>query len=248
MLLLGRFEGKNGLIEIVECSRDGTRVYFEEGVRQSQATPGGESVFTYVKIMETFLERAENVLILGCGGGNLATRLTRLGKRTTVVDINPLSFAIARRFFGLPGDIPCITSDFRSYVRDCRSTFDAIAIDVGGPGFSFATEFDQWTCDAIRARLAPRGCMVMNALVSHDIDPIADRIAAKLSGSELNSWIVDEPGVEERNAIIACLPEKVPAARLALTRVLRSTDEKWVIRRSRPRKHDLAAGALRRSP
>lgn len=132
MLLLGRFQGKSGQIDVVECSHDGTRVYFEEGMRQSQATPNGESVFTYIKIMETFLDRSANVLILGCGGGNLATRLTRLGKHTTVVDINPLSFTIARRFFGLPGDTVCITSDFRSYVRDCRSSYDAIAIDVGG--------------------------------------------------------------------------------------------------------------------
>lgn len=67
MLLLGRFQGKNGQIDFVECSHDGTRVYFEEGVRQSQATPNGESVFTYIKIMETFLDRSANVLILGCG-------------------------------------------------------------------------------------------------------------------------------------------------------------------------------------
>jgi SAM-dependent methyltransferase len=239
MLVLGRFEGKNGVIEVVECLRDGTRVYFEEGVRQSQATPSGESVFTYVKIMEALLEPAVDVLILGCGGGNLATRLTRLGKRATVVDVNPLSFVIARRFFGLPGDIPCVTSDFRSYIRDCRITFDAIAIDVGGPGFSFATEFDEWTCDAIRSRLRPGGRMVMNALVSHDIDPTADRIAARLSGPELNSWIVDEPGIAERNAIIACLPDKVPTVRGTLARVLRSTDEKWVVRRSRQCKQDL---------
>jgi len=44
--LLGRYQGRNGQIEIVEYSWDGTRVYFEEGVRQSQATPDGESVFT----------------------------------------------------------------------------------------------------------------------------------------------------------------------------------------------------------
>jgi hypothetical protein len=37
--LLGRYQGKNGQIDIVECSWDGTRVYFEEGIRQSQATP-----------------------------------------------------------------------------------------------------------------------------------------------------------------------------------------------------------------
>jgi predicted membrane-bound spermidine synthase len=247
MLLLGRFQGKNGQIDVVECSRDGTRVYFEEGVRQSQAAPNGESVFTYLKIMETFLDPAANVLILGCGGGNLATRLTRLGKHATVVDINPLSFVIARRFFGLPRDISCITSDFRSYVRDCRSTYDAIAIDVGGPGFSFATEFDEWTCDAIRSRLAPAGRVVMNALVSHDIDPNADRIAARLSGNELHSWVVDEPGAGDRNAIIACLPEKVLPGRAALMRVLKASDENWVVRRSRIRKCDLAIGSLRRS-
>lgn len=245
MLLLGRFQGKNGQIDVVECSHDGTRVYFEEGVRQSQATPNGESVFTYIKIMETFLDRPTNVLILGCGGGNLATRLTRLGKHTTVVDINPLSFTIARRFFGLPGNTVCITSDFRSYVRDCRSSYDAIAIDVGGPGFSFATEFDEWTCDAIRSRLAPAGRVVMNALVAHDIDPNADRIAVRLSGNELHSWVVDEPGVSDRNAIIACLPEKVLPAPAPLMRVLQASDEKWIVRRSRPRKGDL--GSLSRS-
>ena len=79
--LLGRYQGRNGQIDIVECSWDGTRVYFEEGVRQSQATPDGESVFTYVKLMGELLSRSEQILVLGCGGGNLATRLSRLGAR-----------------------------------------------------------------------------------------------------------------------------------------------------------------------
>jgi hypothetical protein len=56
--LLGRYQGRNGAIEIVECSADGTRIYFEEGVRQSQATPDGESVFSYVKLMDELLHRA----------------------------------------------------------------------------------------------------------------------------------------------------------------------------------------------
>ena len=58
--LLGRYQGRHGEIEIVECSWDGTRIYFEEGVRQSQATPDGESVFTYVKLMDELLVRYEN--------------------------------------------------------------------------------------------------------------------------------------------------------------------------------------------
>ena len=102
MKLLGRYQGKNGQIEIVECSWDGMRVYFEEGVRQSQATPDGESVFTYVKLMDELLSRSRQILVLGCGGGNLATRLSRLGKSLTIVDINPISFILAHKFFDLP--------------------------------------------------------------------------------------------------------------------------------------------------
>jgi spermidine synthase len=241
--LLGRYQGRNGEIEIVECSWDGTRIYFEEGVRQSQATPDGESVFTYVKLMDELLYRATNILVLGCGGGNLATRLTRLGKRLTIVDNNPISFVIAHKFFGLPDDLTCMISDFRQFIYDDDALYDGIAIDVGGPGFQFNEEFDVETCDAIRARLAPGGRIVMNVMVANDIDPTPDRIAARLAGDSLRVWIVDEQGIEDRNAIIACLPEKQLNARSVLHDVMRTNDERWSIRRGRLRSRDLAWGS-----
>ena len=243
MRLLGRYQGRNGQIEIVECSWDGTRVYFEEGVRQSQATPDGESVFTYVKLMDELLYRSTNILVLGCGGGNLATRLARLGKRLTIVDSNPISFVIAHKFFGLPDDLTCMVSDFRKFVYQDDALYDGIAIDVGGPGFNFNDEFNVETCDAIRARLAPGGRIVMNVLVMNDIDPTPDRIAARLAGDSLKIWIVDEQGIEDRNAVIACLPEKQLNARSALNDVMRSNHERWSIRRGRLRNRDLACGS-----
>jgi spermidine synthase len=240
--LLGRYQGKNGEIEIVECLRDGTRIYFEEGVRQSQATPDGESVFTYVKLMDELLYRSTNILVLGCGGGNLATRLARLGKRLTIVDNNPISFVIAHKFFGLPDDLPCMVSDFRKFIYQDDTLYDGIAIDVGGPGFRFNEEFDIETCDAIRTRLAPGGRIVMNVLVTNDIDPMPDRIAARLAGDSLRVWIVDEQGIEDRNAIIACLPGKQLSARPVFNDVMRNNDERWSIRRGRLRSRDLACG------
>src|SRR5260370_32962353 len=108
--LLGRYQGRNGQIDIVECSWDGTRVYFEEGIRQSQATPDGESVFTYVKLMDELLSRSEQVLVLGCGGGNLATSLSRLGKRLAIRHINPIRFLLAHRDLDLSGAFACIRS------------------------------------------------------------------------------------------------------------------------------------------
>lgn len=241
MQLLGRYQGKNGAIEIVECSWDGTRIYFEENVRQSQATPEGESVFTYIKLMDELLCQSANILILGCGGGNLATRLARLGKRLTIVDINPISFVIAQKFFGLPDDLPCIVSDFRKFVLEDAALYDGIAIDVGAPGFNFDEEFDVETCDAIRARLAPGGRIVMNVLVANDIDPIPDRIAKRLAGDGLHVWIVDEQGIEDRNAVIACVPERQLNPRSGLTDVVLNTQERWSIRRGRLRDRDLTS-------
>jgi SAM-dependent methyltransferase len=209
-------------------------------VRQSQATPDGESVFTYVKLMDELLYRSTNILVLGCGGGNLATRLARLGKRLTIVDNNPISFVIAHEFFGLPDDLRCMVSDFRRFIYQDDTLYDAIAIDVGGPGFRFNEEFDIETCDAIRARLAPGGRIVMNVLVTNDIDPMPDRIAARLAGDSLRVWIVDEQGIQDRNAIIACLPEKQLSARPVFNDVMRNNNERWSIRRGRLRSRDLA--------
>ena len=243
MRLLGRYQGRNGEIEIVECSWDGTRIYFEDGVRQSQATSDGESVFTYVKLMDELLHRQKKILMLGCGGGTLATRLARLGKRLTIVDNNPISFVIAHKFFGLPDDLPCMVSDFRKFIYDDDALYDGIAIDVGGPGFQFNDEFDTETCDAIRARLAPGGRIVMNVTVMNDIDPIPDRIAARLAGDSLRIWIVDEQGIVDRNAVIACLPEKQLNARSGLNDILHGNLEKWSIRRGRLHRRDLTCGS-----
>jgi spermidine synthase len=241
--LLGRYQGRNGEIEIVECSWDGTRIYFEDGVRQSQATSDGESVFTYVKLMDELLHRSTKILMLGCGGGTLATRLARLGKQLTIVDNNPISFVIAHKFFGLPDDLPCMVSDFRKFIYDDDALYDGIAIDVGGPGFQFNDEFDTETCDAIRARLAPGGRIVMNVTVMNDIDPIPDRIAARLAGDSLRIWIVDEQGILDRNAVIACLPEKQLNARSGLNDILHGNLEKWSIRRGRRHRRDLTCGS-----
>jgi spermidine synthase len=236
--LLGRYQGRNGTIEIVECSADGTRIYFEEGIRQSQATPDGESVFSYVRLMDELLHRASNVLVLGCGGGNLATRLTRLGKKLTIVDNNPISFMIAQRYFGLPDGLQLIASDFRKFILDDDQFYDGIAIDVGGPDFRFDDEFDVETCDAIRARLTPGGRIVMNVLVANDIDPVADRIAERLAGNRLGTWIIDEQCVQDRNAIIACAPGKQLNAGPALATVMQNSLERWSIRRGRSRGRD----------
>ena len=86
----------------------------------------------------------------------------------------------------------------------------------------------------------------MNVTMPNDIDPTADRIAARLAGDSLRVSIVDEQGIEDRNAILACLPERQLDARSALGEVMGNTRERWSIRRGRPRSGDLAGGSHQR--
>jgi spermidine synthase len=243
MRLLGRYQGRCGQIEVVEFQKDGSRLYFEEGVHQSKAAPDGESHYTYVKLMDALLAPAANVLVLGCGGGTLGTMLYRQGKRVTIVDHNPISFVIARKFFALPDGVSCVVSDFREFLFQNTAEFDGIAIDVGGPGFSFNDEFDVPSCRAVRVALAPRGRIAMNLLASHDFDPTPDRIARRLSSVHLQAQIFDEPGIPSRNAVIACLPELHFSRDSRIWQLIHNDEEAWVLRKPRAKQLNSGAGS-----
>jgi hypothetical protein len=85
----------------------------------------------------------------------------------------------------------------------------------------------------------PRRCCTIDYTCGHS----ADRIAARLAGDDLRIWIVDEQGIQDRNAIIVCLPEKQLHARSVLDDVMHSNHEHWSIRRGRLRSGDLAYGS-----
>jgi spermidine synthase len=237
--ILGKFKGKLGDIAIWESEETGDRYYCEGEIFQSQSSTSGDSRFPYVKIMDAFLSDANNVLLLGCGGGNLATMLARHGKSVTVVDHSPVSFDLAKRFFGLPKGIPCIVADFREYLLAETRFFDAIAIDVGGPGFCFEEQFDPATCHSITARLKPDGRAILNMLVATDFDAAPDLISSDLSDGHMASWIFDHPGRLNRNVLIACLPRlRRGANRRDMAKLSQTVGCGWALRRPRRPSHE----------
>ena len=236
MKVVRRFLGCLGEIVIWESKANGSRFYLEGNIFQSHSCPAGDSQFTYVKMMAEFLNKVPKVLVLGCGGGNLATLLARSGQSVTVVDHNANSFAIAREYFGMPADIPCITDDFRRYLLAETRQFDGIAIDVGGPGFCFEEQFDSATCRSIQERLVPGGRIIMNMLVGHDLDAAPDKIGTHLSNDWMRTWILDEPGFPNRNALIVSLPKQdAGAGRLSIAEFCKTDEINWVPRRPRYR-------------
>ena len=232
MKILGRYKGKLGDIAIWESEKTRDRFYLEGEIFQSQSSAAGESRLPYVKMMEAFLGDAKNVLLLGCGGGNLATMLARSGKSVTVVDHNPVSFDLAKRFFGMPKEISCIVEDFKEYLAAETRSFDGIAIDVGGPGFCYEEQFDPATCHSITARLNPGGRAILNMLVATDFDAAPDLIASDLSEGHMSSWIFDQPGLLNRNVLVACLPKARRAANKRYMAEFSTTiGQLWALRR-----------------
>lgn len=227
MRVIARFDGPGGEIAIREDRRSGARHYLEGGVVQSCVLPGGEAGVAYIRLMAALLADRADALLLGCGGGSLATMLHRRARNVTVVEVNPVSFQLARTFFWMPAGITCITADMREFARTQRRTFDAIGIDVGGPCFSYEEVLDTLTIGRLRRALRPGGRIAVNiSLVAPD-DPVPGRIAHRLKAAGLDTWaFLENPDSVELNAVIlACARRENPAALAAMA------DETWSLAR-----------------
>src|SRR5258708_37531988 len=119
----------------------------------------------------------------------------------------PISFNLAREFFGMPKEITCFIEDFQQYLTVETRCFDGIAIDVGGPGFCYEEQFDPATCRSIANRLNSGGGMIMNMLVVSDYDAAPDKIGRDLFADRLNALIFHQPRLSNRYVFIAGLPK-----------------------------------------
>jgi SAM-dependent methyltransferase len=214
--VLASFDGPSGRIKIVEDLASGMRHYEEGGVSQSCVLPGGDAGIEYVCLMATLLEGG-GALLLGCGGGSLAAMLHRRGAAVTVVDVNALSFVLARTFFWMPIGVTCITADVRRYMLRQGRKFEAIGIDLGGPHFSYEEVLDTatvvHTCRALRSG----GRIATNVSCETREDPMPGRIAAKFKRQGLDTWVFIEntPGAEEVNAVVLASARREKPAALA---------------------------------
>jgi SAM-dependent methyltransferase len=244
MHVLARFKGPNGEICVLEDPSTGARLYQEGGVSQSCVLAGGEAGVAYVCLMAALLENSANVLLLGCGGGALASMLHRRASRVTVVEVNPISFQLARVFFWMPNGIECITADMRNFLCTERRTFDAIGIDVGGPCFSYEAVLEPATIACVRRVLRDGGRVAVNISCEVPDDPMPGRIADRFKAEGLDVWAFTEnPISDELNVVILA-----SARREAPPALAQIAGESWSLarltgwRRSNRRRHMASAG------
>ena len=191
---------------IIRDEASGKVSYWQGEYHQSAADGAGVSTADYIHAMHFFLAQvqAKDVLMIGCGGGTLATMLSRGGVRVTVVDLHKLSFDIARAWFHLPEDVDCYVSDGIAWLQKYSRRFDAIVLDAFGkdgmPEKFKRAEFFKLA----KSRLKPKGSLfLMNVIVDDDDDPTPVTLARSLRKLWRGVRILDTDGWMDRNAVIA---------------------------------------------
>lgn len=117
-------------VTIVERRRDGSRLYYEDGIRYTHIGPLGESHLQYIEAMAMLLRGAKNVLLLGTAGGALATSLSRKRVQVTAVDNFSDAFRLAKRWFYLPDDVECVCAEASHFLSSTTRCWDGIAVDL----------------------------------------------------------------------------------------------------------------------
>lgn len=206
MILLEELDTEFGSIRIVKSKEDGRFTYYQDGCAHSEADIEGTSTCAYVHVMYSILRQSQvrRVLMIGCAGGTLATMLHRLGCHVTVVDINPHAFMLAKRYFNMPEEINCVEEDGWSHLVNMTESYDAIAVDAFNNDGTVVGQFILGDFfHVVRKVLGHSGIVVMNVIVKHDFDMLADRVALNMQSAGISPVLFDWSRSSDRNIIVA---------------------------------------------
>lgn len=137
------------------------------------ALPDGVSAFGYVHAAKLLTRDAHSVLLIGGGGGSLATMLARQGQCVTVIDVDPAAEELARAYFDLDARVEWLTLDPLSFVRASPRRFDAVIVDACDADGVVAPFDDPGILSDLIEQMCPDGSLILN-LVHEDGAPLRE--------------------------------------------------------------------------
>lgn len=203
MIKLGDYDSPFGTISVLRKKSTGTIVYEQAGYFQSESDEDGISLAAYVHAIFGLILEANlrSILVIGGAGCTLGTMLARHGRNVTMVDINPISFSLAKLYFKLPDNIRCVVADGRDFLRSHASIYDAVVVDAYHgdriPAHLQSLSFFRLARD----RLSARGAVFKNIHIDDDSDITSDRLMECMANVWSNVRLLDTVGLCGRNAI-----------------------------------------------
>ena len=204
MIKLEAVETDFGTVNVFRKRLSGAITYEQGGCHQSEADCNGISLASYIHAIFGLIQESEahKILLIGCGGGTLATMLARAGKSVTVVDVNPASFTLAKQYFSLPDTVRCQVADGKSFLRTDMQVYDAVVIDAY-QGHRIPTHLKSFRFySLVRERTAQGGALFANIHVDHVFDGRVDRVAEGMSMVFPDVRVLDARIISVHNAIV----------------------------------------------
>jgi len=204
MIRIAEHQSYFGVITIFQAKRTGSLSYNQGGFVQSEADADSVSLASYIHAIYGLLRQtdSQNILMIGCGGGTLATMLSKSGHDVTVVDVNPHAFLLARKYFGLPDGVACHVADGCKFLLSDTGVYDAIVLDAFTGDYIPTHMRSSAFFRMARTRLNDRGCIFVNVHVDHDLDSAPDQMSATMATIWPHVRLLDARGYANRNAIV----------------------------------------------
>jgi spermidine synthase len=204
MITLAKVDTEFGPIHVFKRRSTGAISYEQDGCYQSEADSHGVSLASYIHALYGLIQQiaGRKILLIGCGGGTLATLLSRAGYKVTVIDINAASFVIAKQFFAMPEQVRCEIADGKQFLREDSEIYDAIVIDAyQGAHIPIHLQSLKFY-SLVRDHLSLRGAIFVNVHLAHAFDRRMNRIADCMSTVFANVRLLDSTHILDRNAIL----------------------------------------------
>lgn len=173
--------GMFGLIQVLERKSDGARLYCIDGSAHTFMLPDGVSGCGYVHAIELLAGKAQSVLMIGGGGGSLATMLSRRGCNVTVLEVDPVAEEIAREYFDLHESVKWITTEPISYIESCPTQFDAVIVDACDAEGLVAPFKRPDILKSILLKACPSGSLIVNVTQRDHVKSWGGWVATKLA-------------------------------------------------------------------
>ena len=202
MRILAEREGLFGPIRVMERQSDRARLYCINASVQTMIRADGVSVFGYIHAAKLLVEPAQSVLIVGGGGGSLATMLARRGKRVTVVDVDPAAEELARTYFDLDERVEWVTAGALRFIAGSGLTFDGVVIDACDADGLIDPFSNAATLECILAKACPNGSLVINLVHEDDAPPRGEHLARRLAERGLSASLFRAEDGWEGNEVL----------------------------------------------
>ena len=126
----------------------------------------GQSVYGYPYLMQflpvALQQRVDRALVIGMGAGIVPDWYSRRGVMTDVVDIDPMVFEFAERYFDSHPNGELITSDARHFLQTSKRQYDVMVLDVFNGDTTPAHLLSLEAVELMQARLSDTGLLALN--------------------------------------------------------------------------------------